>query len=39
MDFRHTYPDYVALIADRRPQKHSEAQPVRPPRKGRGWRR
>jgi hypothetical protein len=39
MDFRLTYPDYVQLIGDRRPQKHTQSAPVRRPRSVGGWRR
>lgn len=39
MDFRLTYPDYAALMGDRRPKKHSPTRPVRPPRNARDTRR
>jgi hypothetical protein len=39
MDLRNTYPDYVKLVGDRTPPKHSPSVRVRPPRGTRGWRR
>ena len=37
MDFRHTYPEYVHLVGDRKPPKHDPAVRVRKPRNTRRW--